>query len=143
MILKPTKTKTTSAWPSQPKVKDFSDLWLECARRGLSSEPIIHSALQQLSVSYDFQCEQLINNRIRSSDIQDILNPDPYRKINPTRPGSVDGPIYLGKVKHSDLNWGIHPAALTEHVVLIGRTGGGKTTVIKSILCQLLERRTK
>lgn len=76
-------------------------------------------------------------------DVQDMLNPDPFRSSNPTRPGDINGPICLGKVKHSSLMWGIHPAALTEHLCCLGRTGGGKTTVIKSILGQLLKRKTE
>ncbi len=118
---------------------DTSKLWLDCTTRDLTSDPLIMSALQQLSVNpYDIECVQYVQERIRSVDMQDILDPDPFRRINPTTPSRLTGPINLGIVHHSGVAWGIHPEALTEHLCCVGRTGGGKTTVIKIILKHLL-----
>ncbi|MCP4603467.1 MAG: ATP-binding protein [Proteobacteria bacterium] len=136
------KMKRPVVSANRRKGVDQSHLWLECARRGLASAPLIKSALQQLSIDpSDFECEQLIENQIHSMDVQDILNPDSFRRTNPDRLSNVTGPIQLGKVRHTNVPWGIYPKALTEHTCLIGRTGGGKTTVIKAIIRQLLERR--
>ncbi|MCH9031313.1 MAG: ATP-binding protein [candidate division Zixibacteria bacterium] len=104
------------------------------------SEPLIKSAIEQLSIDpYDIECAQFVQGRIRSMDVEDILHPDPFRRTNPTHPNSVTGPIMLGKVRHSNTCWGIHQEALTEHFCCVGRTGGGKTTIIKSIIRQLLK----
>jgi hypothetical protein len=140
MRLKSKVNKRPNRDSYRQKTGSNSDLWLECARRGLSADPLIHSALQQLSVSYDFNCEQLVQNSIRSFDIREILNPDPFRDTNPSNSAQVCGPIDMGQINHTGVAWGIKPASLTEHVCLIGRTGGGKTTAIKRILSHLLKR---
>lgn len=137
------KSKDSRFGPNRRKAVNQSQLWLECAQRGLTSDPLVKSALQQLSINpYDLECAQLIQHEIRSMDIQDILRPDQFRRTNPARLNQVSGSIRLGRVQHSNVWWGIHPQALTEHMVLIGRTGGGKTTVIKALVRQLLERRS-
>ena len=123
---------------------DHFRLRLECTKRDLVIDPQIATALDQLSVNpYDFECAQFVLQRIGSYDLQETLNPDPFRKTNPSRYSNVDGPIKLGRVIHSNIPWGIKASALTEHMVIVGRTGGGKTTVIKNILSQLLSRRVK
>lgn len=138
------KTTYSTVPANRQKGVDHSQLWLECAQRGLTSDPLIKSALQQLSINpFDIECEQLIRQEIRSMEVQDILDPDPFRRVNPTHLSNVTGPIRLGRVQHSNVCWGIYPEALTEHLVLIGRTGGGKTTVIKAIIRQLLKRKSQ
>lgn len=120
----------------------LSDLWFECAQRGIAEQLDIKTALQQLSINpQDAECIEFVKSRLRSVDIQETLNPEPFRRSNPTRTNEVSGPIQLGNVRHSGVPWGIHPKALTEHLCVIGRTGGGKTTVIKAIIRQLLKRK--
>lgn len=119
-----------------------SELWLECAKCGIAEQPDIKTALQQLSVNpQDVECIAYVRSRLRAVTIQEILNPEPFRRTNPTLAYKVSGPILLGKVRHSDVYWGIHQDALTEHLICVGRTGGGKTTVIKKIIREILRRR--
>ena len=119
-----------------------SELWLECAQCGIAEQPDIKTALQQLSVNpQDGECIAHVRSRLQAVAIQEILNPEPFRRTNPTLAYKVSGPILLGKVRHSGVPWGIHQDALTEHLCCVGRTGGGKTTVIKSILKGILKRR--
>lgn len=118
------------------------DYWLECARRGLSDEALVRSALQQLSMNPDDMiCLRIVTEAISAHDTRELLHPEPFRRSNPS--GSMmNGEIRLGVIRHTGAIWGISPATLTTHLLLAGRTGGGKTTVIKSIIRQLLEKRT-
>ena len=118
------------------------DYWLECAARGLSDEDLVKSALQQLSVNPDDDiCHGIIMEAINSHDTRELLHPEPFRRSNPS--GQVmHGEIRLGVIRHTSVVWGISPETLTTHLLLVGRTGGGKTTVIKSIIRQCLGKRT-
>ncbi|MCH9031995.1 MAG: DUF87 domain-containing protein [candidate division Zixibacteria bacterium] len=125
----------------KPKRINYSQLWLECAKRGISSDPIVHSALQQLSVNpSDIECARFVESEIHSADVKEILNPEPFRRSNPDSRKRVTGSIELGTVCHTGAMWGISAKALTEHMVICGRTGGGKSETIKLILKQLLRR---
>ena len=127
---------------SQRNKIGFSELWLECAQCGIAEQPDIKTALQQLSVNpQDGECIAHVRSRLRAAAIQEILNPEPFRRTNPTSANRVTGPILLGKIRHSGVPWGIRQDALTEHLICVGRTGGGKTTTIKKILREILKRR--
>lgn len=124
--------------------KDDTNLWLECAKRGIGDDPLIKTALQQLSMNpSDLECRYLITNSIHAHDVREMLHPEPFRRSNPGRSSRITGPIRLGAVSHTGIEWGISPDVLTKMVVLLGRTGGGKTTVIKAIIRGLLQRRSE
>ncbi len=78
---------------------------------------------------------------ISAHDTQELLYPEPFRQSNPSG-NAMNGEIRLGVIRHTDSVWGISTAALTTHLLLTGRTGGGKTSVIKSIIKQLIEKRS-
>jgi len=104
---------------------------------------MIKTALQQLSINpNDAECQGIIDEAIYAHDVQEMLYPEPFRRSNPKNPTSLVGPIRLGLVNHSGIEWGISPEMLTKMVVVLGRTGGGKTTVIKAIIRGLLKNRT-
>ena len=132
------KSKKPVASANRRKGVDHSQLWLDCARRGLSSKLLIKSALQQLSIDpYDFECKQFIDSQIHSMDVQDILNPDSFRRTNPCISGVVDGPIQMGTIQHSNLTWGISPAMLTQHMIVFGMNGMGKSVTLKTLVASL------
>ena len=134
--------KNTSRETGRRSKIDSSQLWLDCAKCGIAELPDIKTALQQLSVNpQDFECLAYVRSRLRAATIQEILNPGPFRRTNPTNSNKISGPIILGKVRHSEISWGIDQDALTEHLICVGRTGGGKSTVIKKILREILKRR--
>lgn len=119
------------------------NLWLECAKRGIGDDPLIKTALQQLLMNpNDQECQYLIADAIHGHDVREMLHPEPFRRSNPGQGSIITGPIRLGVVNHTAVEWGISPDMLTKMVVLLGRAGGGKTTVIKAIIRGLLERRS-
>jgi len=122
----------------------ISELWLECIQTGLIKDQSVKTALEQLSVNpYDSECLAHVKGELHNYEIQEVLYPDDFRKTNPTSPNRLGGLIILGIVRHSNIRWGIDQNSLTEHLVCVGRTGGGKTTVIKKILRGILARRKK
>ena len=52
---------------------------------------------------------------------------------------SVDGTIRIGRVKGEGVPFGLDPDELTEHVLIVGRPGSGKTTVIYLMMIQLFK----
>lgn len=50
---------------------------------------------------------------------------------------SVDGAIRIGRVKQEGVPFGLDLDELTEHVLIVGRAGSGKTTVIYLMMIQL------
>ena len=58
-----------------------------------------------------------------------------------TQPGgdSVDGTIRIGRVKQTRVPFGLDLDELTEHVLIVGRPGSGKTTVIYLMMIQLFK----
>lgn len=126
--------------PSQPARN--RNYWLECAKRGLTDEALVKSALEQLSINpNDETCHIIITEAINKHDTQELLYPEPFRRFNPAG-NQLSGEIKLGVVLHTGAIWGISPALLTTHLLLVGRTGGGKTSVIKSIIKQLIKKRS-
>ena len=120
------------------------DLWLECAKRGIGDDPLIRTALQQLSMNpSDLECQYLISDAIHTHDVREMLHPEPFRRSNPGHSSSITGPIRLGIVKHTAIEWGISPDMLTKMLVVLGRTGGGKSYVIKAIIKGLLQQQLK
>lgn len=120
------------------------NFWLECAERGISDEPLIQTALQQLSVNpSDHECRRTLLEAIHAFDTREKLHPEPFRRSNPGYTKRINGPIRLGVVNHTGAAWGISSDLLTKMMVVIGRTGGGKTTVIKKIIRGLLQGGSK
>lgn len=115
------------------------DLWLECAKRGLTTNPVILSCLQQLTVNpHDYVCVQFLKEEINRNDTRELLNPQPFRRSNPNNTNHFNGIIHLGEVDHTGIRWSIDSKTLTEHVSISGRTGGGKSNLIRLIAQQVL-----
>ena len=121
------------------KEKNSSNQWLELAKRGMLHDPLIRTALEQLSVNtQDNECYKIIEDAIYSYDVREILSPEPFRLSNPSHKHQVGGPIHLGVVSHTGAKWGLYSKALTRHLLTVGKTGAGKSNLIKHIIRQLL-----
>ncbi len=51
----------------------------------------------------------------------------------------VDGDLKIGNVRHAGVDFGLNLEELVQHLLITGRAGAGKTTLIYIILLQLLE----
>ena len=68
------------------------------------------------------------------------LTPDPFRRTAPREEHYFSGSIQLGTMPHFDFSYGLNLDALVTHLLILGATGGGKTTVIKNLLMQILQQ---
>ena len=120
---------------------DISHLWTECSKRDLLSNPPTLTALGQLRIDpYNQNCLKFVYSKINAFDKREMLHPEPFRKTNPQTKDSISGSINLGVVRHTKTQYGLDPHNLNVHLCVVGRNGGGKTTIIKHILISLLER---
>ncbi len=121
---------------------DISKLWTECGNRDLLNDPPTLTALGQLRVDpYNQSCLKFVHMKINAYDKQEALHPEPFRKTNPKTKNTVSGPIHLGIVNHSQVQYGIHSNSLPRHLLIAGITGGGKSTIISHIIKQLVDEK--
>ena len=67
------------------------------------------------------------------------LAPDPFRRTAPREEHYLNGEIRLGEMPHFGFSYGINVGMLVKHLLILGMIGGGKTTVIKNLLQQILQ----
>ena len=114
-------------------------LFQEVYKLGLNRDPKISMALrfQQIDPD-DTVLGEIIAERIKEEQLIAITDPNPFRTTTPIE--AIPGTILLGRVPETGLLWLIHPDQLTNHILVTGRSGGGKTNLVLLILAQLLER---
>ncbi len=67
------------------------------------------------------------------------LTPDPFRRTAPREEHHLSGAIQLGMMPHFGFPYEIELEMLVKHLLILGMIGGGKTTVIKNLLQQVLQ----
>ena len=65
--------------------------------------------------------------------------PDPFRRTAPREKHHLSGELKLGSMPHFDFPYEVNLQMLVKHLLILGQTGGGKTTVIKNLLLQILQ----
>ncbi|VGO15043.1 hypothetical protein PDESU_03623 [Pontiella desulfatans] len=87
--------------------------------------------------------DQTVIRDLRETLLEEIklqrLDPDPFRKTAPRDEVYLGGAIRLGVMPHHGFMYGIDIISLIRHLLVMGQTGGGKTTVIKNLLLQILQ----
>lgn len=125
-----------------PAKIDFRAMAQRCIDLGLHKNPSIVAALSFLEINpYDSQLQEYIMESIAEAERLEMVSPDPFRATNPTLHEELPGAIILGRVPETGMVWKITPEMLTTHMLLIARSGGGKSNMIFLILLQLLETR--
>ena len=82
----------------------------------------------------------LLRDKLDAERENQRLNPDPFRRTAPREEHHLNGSICLGKMPHFEFPYGLNLEALVTHLLILGITGGGKTTVIKNLLMQTLQQ---
>ena len=67
-----------------------------------------------------------------------LTSPDPFYPLPVGN--EVEGTIGIGSVGDIDSSFGLTIDEMTQHILLAGRTGSGKTTVLNNMMNQLLEK---
>ncbi len=111
-----------------------------CHETGCDRDPWVAAALKCLKNNpNDPQMLEVVIEAFAACELADAVSPDPFRATNPVSIKDLQGTIGLGFVPPFGLPWMITPEMLTTHVLVTGRSGGGKTTIILLLLIQLLQ----
>lgn len=107
---------------------------------GLNRRSDLERILKFLRVNpKDETLHEILSEKIEDRLFQDSVDPNPFRSTQPIYP--LPGLILLGKTPESNIPWLIEPSQLKTHMLICGRSGGGKTNIILLILAQILEGR--
>lgn len=87
----------------------------------------------------DTELQEILEEAIGEQKALDIIEPDPFRAQSPISVDILEGIIGLGFMLPDRIPWMIAPEMLCNHILICGRSGGGKTNLILLILYQLLE----
>jgi hypothetical protein len=87
----------------------------------------------------DFELRELIDERLQEEELKCLVDPNPFRATNPNGTEGLPKGLFVGTVPESNVPWFISQEVVTNHLLIIGRSGGGKTNLILLLLCQLLE----
>ena len=121
---------------------DIQKLIILCQQSGLTRVPEIASALEFLLENPDdSQLLELVQEGLAQHTAQQIIDPDPFRATNPICSDGLEGPVKLGFTEHGGIKYGISPDELVTNLLIVGRTGGGKTCLALLLLSQILELR--
>lgn len=119
---------------------DISHMLNTIRDHGLNTLPRVHRLMKWV--------EQDPNNETLVSLLRDLIakeqkaqhiNPDPFRRTAPREDHHFAGEIELGTMPQFDFPYGINMEMLVKHLLVLGMIGGGKTTVIKNLLHQILQ----
>jgi DNA helicase HerA-like ATPase len=91
----------------------------------------------------DTELIELLEEEVNIQKALAVVDPDPFRATNPLNETDLQGSIGLGFILPERIPWRIYPEMLTNHMLILGRSGGGKTNLIFLILLQLLEARNR
>lgn len=120
----------------------FLELIARAQRTGLSRDPRFGQLMTWLQVDpEDSEIRDIATEAIERAELEALISPDPFRATNPTSVNELPGTVGLGVIPPNCIPWLITPEMLTNHVLIAGRSGGGKTNLILLILAQLLENR--
>ncbi len=77
-----------------------------------------------------------VNEEIR---LQQVI-PDPFRKTAPRDSNYFQGELDLGVIPHHGHSFSANIESINKHWLCLGKTGGGKTTLIRNALLQILQQ---
>jgi len=128
---------------SKLAVGSFTDLIRLCQATGASKDPAIAKALSFLAMSpEDPQLLELVVEELDRRMCFDLVDPDPFRATNPVSE-DLPGEIKIGFVPPNGMKWGVKLDDLCCHLLIMGRSGGGKSALIGMILMEILELRSQ
>lgn len=123
--------------PAPPKL-DF--LFQQLRKAGLDRIPHIKDLMEWTQIDPDDSAIiKLLQEALEEEGTTVQLNPDPFRPTMPHNQQEVSGDLHLGHLPQNGFPYGISIQQLIYHLLVLGRTGGGKTTLIRHLLHQLVQ----
>lgn len=77
-----------------------------------------------------------VNEEIRRQQVV----PDPFRKTAPRDSNHFQGELNLGIIPHHGHAFSANIESINKHWLLLGKTGGGKTTIMRNALLKILKQ---
>jgi len=129
--------------PSQPPQNPealIRDILIRAKQTGDDRKPNFASLLQiALNDPEDTEIITLLEEKLQESEMENLLAPDAFRATAPTQFDDVDGDIVLGMTSNNTV-YGINRDALCRHMLTAGSSGSGKTSLLKILVAQLINR---
>jgi hypothetical protein len=121
---------------------NFTDLVRLCQSTGASKNPAIVRALSFLSQNPgDQQLLEFVVEELDRIMCLDLADPHPFRATNPVS-DELPGEIKIGFIPPNGVKWGVKLDDLCCHLLILGRSGAGKSALIGMILMEIMELRS-
>ncbi|MGE4489419.1 MAG: DUF87 domain-containing protein [Kiritimatiellales bacterium] len=115
-------------------------LFQELRSHGLDTIPRIERLMNCLDQNSNSPVIiEYLQEEIKKEVQHQSRNPDSFRRTAPREDHHLSGGIELGTMPQFDFPYGINVEMLVKHLLILGMIGGGKTTVIKNLLQQILQ----
>lgn len=115
-------------------------LFQQLRKAGLDRIPDIKDLMEWTQIDPDdSSIIKLLREAIEEEGTIVQLNPDPFRPTMPHDPREVAGELKLGHLPQNGSPYGISIRQLIHHLLVLGRNGGGKTTLIRHLLRWLVK----
>lgn len=120
------------------KKKSSEELFRKAKHYGLDQNPKfiqlfrLYETLPEDTGLYDLVVEYL-----DSAKSDNVYQPDAYRATSPYEHSKVAGEIILGRTSRN-LAFGLNIDELKRHMIIVGSSGSGKSSIMKLVAYQLL-----
>jgi len=126
--------------PRRTPSSNVSQLFKAIRFHGLDTLPRVHRLMKWVEQDpKDKDMIRLLREKLADERKVQKLTPDPFRCTAPREAHHLAGDIQLGTMPHFGFPYGINVEMLVKHLLVLGMIGGGKTTVIKNLLLQILQ----
>lgn len=124
----------------QPSSPNLSRLFQQLRQTGLDRIPHVKNLMEWAQIDPDDSAiTKLLQEALDEEGSIVQLNPDPFRPTMPHDPTAITGQLQLGRLPQNGFEYGISIKQLIYHLLILGRNGGGKTTLIRHLLHQLVQ----
>lgn len=121
--------------------QEVARLFQTIREHGLDTVPRIRMLMNWIEID---PADKTIINELRDSANGEIKRqqstPDPFRKTAPRDPGQFQGELDLGNIPHHGHSFSAEIESINKHWLVLGITGGGKTTVVRNALFRVLRQ---
>lgn len=117
---------------------NIEDLFRQIRSSGLDRIPDIHDLMEWAQLDpNDESVIKLLQEALEEEGAVAQLNPDPFRPTMPHNYQLLAGDLKLGRIPQNNFEFGLSTHQLLHQLLVLGRAGGGKTTLIRHLLFQL------
>ncbi|VGO13902.1 hypothetical protein PDESU_02459 [Pontiella desulfatans] len=125
---------------TEQPIPKLDSLFQQLRKAGLDRIPHTHDLMEWAQIDPDdSSIIRLLQEALEEEGTILQLNPDPFRPTMPHNQQEVSGDLHLGYLPQNGFPYGISIQQLIYHLLVLGRTGGGKTTLIRHLLHQLVQ----